>query len=79
MAATSAKPIAVAFGGSGKSWRHWPSREPPPCNFYSSGSSCNVAPSLLRPGVGNGGGNKQRREQALLLRRLGGGSRSLAR
>nr|GLL41860.1 hypothetical protein Itr_chr12CG14340 [Ipomoea trifida] len=64
MAPPSAKPIAAAFDGSGKSWRRWPSREPPPCDFYSSGSSCNVAPSLLRLGVGSGSSKKQRREQA---------------
>nr|GMC90689.1 hypothetical protein Iba_chr04fCG10520 [Ipomoea batatas] len=70
MAATSAKPIASAFDSSGKSWQRWPSREPPSCDFYSSGSSCNVAPSLLRPGMGNGSGKKQRREQASFSRVL---------
>nr|BAF36356.1 hypothetical protein [Ipomoea trifida] len=56
MAATSAKHIAAAFDGRGKSWRRWPSHEPPPCDFYSSDSNCNVAPSLLRPGVRSGSG-----------------------
>nr|GLL42386.1 flavonoid 3'-monooxygenase-like [Ipomoea trifida]GLL42388.1 flavonoid 3'-monooxygenase-like [Ipomoea trifida] len=54
MAATSAKHIAAAFDGSGKSWLRWPSHEPPSCDFYSSDSSCNVAPSLLCPGVRSG-------------------------
>nr|GLL29909.1 hypothetical protein Itr_chr06CG16780 [Ipomoea trifida] len=56
MAATSAKHIAAAFDGSGKSWLRWPSHEPPSCDFYSFDSSCNVAPSLLRPGVRSGSG-----------------------